>query len=69
MNSKKTIVNNYIDLSEIITKYSNLSKREKDCGKKILKKFGLDEEENENLEISCTTVELSHLIVEIMRTY
>lgn len=69
MNSKKPTANYYIDLSEIVTKYSTLSKREKDCGKKILKKFGLDEEENENLEISCTTVELSHLIVEIMRSY
>jgi hypothetical protein len=69
MHSKKTTANNYINLSEIITEYNNLSKREIECGKKILKKLGLDEEENENLEISCTTVELSHLIVEIMRSY
>lgn len=69
MKSKKTTANNYIDLSEIVTKYANLSKREKDCGKKILNKLGLDEEEHENLEISCTTVELSHLIVEILRSY
>ena len=66
---KKTTANCYIELSDMIIECTNLSKREIECGKKILKKLGLDEEENEYLQISCTTVELSHLITEIMRTY
>jgi hypothetical protein len=70
--NKNQDINFYINLSEVAPKYTQLSntklsKREREIGLIILNDLKLDVEENENLEITCTTVELGNFIINILR--
>lgn len=69
---KNQDINFYINLREVAPKYTQLSNpklsnRERESVLKILNDLMLDVEENESLEISCTTVELGNFIMNIIR--